>query len=269
MAAPVQRGEELDLSIESLAFGGNGVARLDGFVVFVRRGLPGDRVRAHVLKTQRRHAEAVVVEVLEPGPVRVDAPCKHYPTCGGCRFQDLAYETQLEAKHSWVRDSLERIAGIQNPPLEPIVPATETYGYRNKMEYSFVPGEDGGELQLGFHAAGRWDTVLQIDECLLTSELGNNIRNAVRAWAIEDKLTAYDQREQKGYLRHLMLREGRNTGEMLVQLVTNKGERFDRERFIEVVTQFPEVKSVHWSVNEAPSENTNLPTELQIGRAHV
>ena len=78
-------------------------------------------------------------------------------------------------------------------------------------------GEDGGELQLGFHAAGRWDTVLQIDECLLTSELGNNIRNAVRAWAIEDKLTAYDQREQKGYLRHLMLREGRNTGEMLVQ----------------------------------------------------
>jgi 23S rRNA (uracil1939-C5)-methyltransferase len=265
VAAPVQRGEELDLSIESLAFGGNGVARLDGFVVFVRRGLPGDRVRAHVLKTQRRHAEAVVVEVLEPGPVRVEAPCKHYPVCGGCRFQDLAYETQLEAKHSWVRDSLERIAGIQNPPLEPIVRAEEIYGYRNKMEYSFAPGEDGGDIQLGFHAAGRWDTVLQIDECLLTSDLGNNLRNAVRAWAIEDKLSAYDQREHKGYLRHLMLREGRNTGEMLVQLVTNKGERFDRERFIEVVTQFPEVKSVHWSVNEAPSENTNLPTELLWG----
>src|SRR4051794_11641080 len=118
MAAPVQRDQELDLSIDSLAFGGNGVARLDGFVVFVRRGLPGDTVRARVTKVQRRHAEAIATEVLVPGPARVEAPCAHYPACGGCRFQDLAYETQVEANADQERDALPRIGGIADPPVD-------------------------------------------------------------------------------------------------------------------------------------------------------
>src|SRR6059058_2317817 len=123
MAAPVARDQELELSIDSLAYGGNGVARLNGFVVFVRRGLPGDRVRARVTKVRRNHAEALTVEVLEPGPERVEAPCAHYPACGGCRFQDLAYESQLAAKERWVADSLQRLAGVAAAPLDPIVPA--------------------------------------------------------------------------------------------------------------------------------------------------
>src|SRR5919206_1414878 len=137
MAAPVQRDQELELTIESLAYGGNGVARLDGFVVFVRRGLPGDTVRARVTKVQRRHAEALATEVVVPGPQRVDAPCAHYPACGGCRFQDLGYEAQLAAKERWVADSLQRLAGLEAPPLETIVGAASQFGYRNKMEYSF------------------------------------------------------------------------------------------------------------------------------------
>src|SRR4029079_14691978 len=107
MAAPVQRGQELQLTVDSLAYGGNGVARLDGFVVFVRRGLPGDTVRVRVTKVQRRHAEGLSTEVLAPGPARVEAPCRHYPACGGCRFQDLAYEVQAATKEQWVRDSLQ------------------------------------------------------------------------------------------------------------------------------------------------------------------
>src|SRR5919108_4004142 len=122
MAVPVERDQELELSIDSLAYGGNGVARMNGFVVFVRRGLPGDRVRARVTKVKRSHAEALAVEVVQPGPQHVDAPCAHYPACGGCRFQDLAYETQLAQKHAWVRDAFQRIAGIAEPPLEEIVP---------------------------------------------------------------------------------------------------------------------------------------------------
>jgi 23S rRNA (uracil1939-C5)-methyltransferase len=263
MAAPVQRDQELELSIESLAFGGNGVARLDGFVVFVRRGLPGDTVRARITKVQRRHAEAVTTEVVEPGPVRVDYPCQHYPTCGGCRFQDLAYEAQLAAKHAWVGDSLTRIAGIVAPPLEPIVGAAEVFHYRNKMEYSFAQTEEGPTL--GLHVAGRWDTVLEIERCWLTSDLGNRIRNTVRDWAREERLPGFDQRTGEGYLRHLVVREGVNTGQALVQLVTHKRERFDRERLIEVLTAIPEVRSIHWSINDTPAEVTNLPTELLWG----
>jgi 23S rRNA (uracil1939-C5)-methyltransferase len=263
MAAPVQRDQELELSIESLAFGGNGVARLDGFVVFVRRGLPGDTVKARVTKVQRRHAEAVATEILTPGPVRVEAPCRHYPACGGCRFQDLAYETQVQTKHQWVADSLQRIAGLADAPLEPIVPAASQFHYRNKMEYSFTQTEDGPTL--GLHRAGRWDEVLQIDKCWITSDVDNAIRNTMREWAREEKLTAYDQETHEGYLRHVMVRVGRNTGQALVQLVTNRGERFDRERLIEVLTAIPEVKSIHWSVNEGVNETTELPTELIWG----
>src|SRR6184192_4065129 len=267
MAAPVQRNQELELTIDSLAYGGNGVARLDGFVVFVRRGLPGDTVRARVTKVQRRHAEAVTTEVVQPGPVRVDYPCQHYPTCGGCRFQDLAYEAQLAAKHAWVADSLTRIAGISEPPLEPIVGAAEVFHYRNKMEYSFAQTDEGPTL--GLHVAGRWDTVLEIDRCWLTTDLGNHIRNTVRDWAREERLPAFDQATGEGYLRHLVVREGVNTGQALVQLVTHKRERFDRERLIEVLTAIPEVRSIHWSINDTQSEVTNLPSELLWGEEAI
>jgi len=266
-AAPVQRDQELELTIDSLAYGGNGVARLNGFVVFVRRGLPGDTVRARVTKVQRRHAEALVTEVVTAGPQRVDAPCAHYPACGGCRFQDLAYDAQSAAKEQWVRDSLERLAGLAEPPLEPILPAASQFGYRNKMEYSFAQVEDGPTL--GLHKAGRWDEVLEIDRCWLTSDTGNAIRNRIRDWAREERLQAYDQGTQEGYLRHLVVREGRNTGEALVQLVTARGERFDRERLIEVLRELPEVRSIHWSVNPGVAEVTNLPTELLWGEEAI
>jgi 23S rRNA (uracil1939-C5)-methyltransferase len=267
MPAPVTRDQELELHIDSLAYGGNGVARLDGFVVFVRRGLPGDTVRARVTKVQRRHAEAIATDVVERGPVRVDAPCAHYPACGGCRFQDLDYAAQLAAKHGWVGDSLQRIAGIAEPPLEPIVRADDVFGYRNKMEYSFAPGEDGPVL--GLHRAARWDSVLEIEHCWLTTDVGNRIRNAVRDWAREERLPGFDQATGEGYLRHLVVREGRNTGQALVQLVTHVGERFDRERLIEVLTEVPEVRSIHWSINDSPAEVTNLPTELLWGEEAI
>ncbi len=267
MAAPVARNQELELSIDSLAYGGNGVARLNGFVVFVRRGLPGDLVRARVTKVKRNHAEALAVEVLRPGPERVDAPCTHYPACGGCRFQDLAYEAQVSAKAEQVADALRRIGGFAEPPLEPIEPAVEQFHYRNKLEYSFTSIPSGPAL--GFHKAGRWDEVLEIERCWLTTDLGNAIRNAVRDWARAEGLEAYDQAEHTGYLRHLVVREGRNTAQALVQLVTAAGERFDRDELVETLRRFSEVRSIHWAVNDSPAEVTNLPTTLLWGEEAI
>ena len=114
-----------------------------------------------------------------------------------------------EAKEEQVADALRRIGGIAEPPLEPILPAEEIFHYRNKLEYSFTQTEDGPTL--GFHKAGRWDEVLEIEHCWLTTELGNAIRNSVRDWARGDRLVAYDQAEHTGYLRHLVVREGRGT----------------------------------------------------------
>jgi 23S rRNA (uracil1939-C5)-methyltransferase len=267
MAPPVAKDQEVELHVDSLAYGGNGVARLNGFVVFVRRGLPGDTVRARVTKVKRNHAEALATEVLVPGPNRVEAPCAHYPACGGCRFQDLAYEAQLRSKADQVADALRRLGGFADAPLEPIVPAASVFGYRNKLEYSFTQYEDGATL--GFHKAGRWDEVLEVDRCWLTTDLGNAIRNAVREWAREEGLEAYDQATQRGYLRHLVVREGRNTGQALVQLVTAPGERFEAGYFVEVLRRFPEVRSVHWAINDTPAEVTNLPTRLLWGEDSI
>ena len=262
MAAPVASGDEIELRIDSLAYGGNGVARVDGYVVFVRRGLPGDLVRARIGKVRKSHAEGWVVDVLEPSAERVEAPCDHFPACGGCRFQDYAYEAQLSAKEAQVRDALVRLGGIADPPLEPAVPAESHFHYRNKLEYSFAPGPAGAVL--GFHRAGRWDEVLDIRECWLTTELGNGLREAVRLWAREHELPAYDQRSQDGFLRHLVVREGRNTGQALVVLVTAPGS-LEEDSFVRVVTRFPEVRSVSWGINDRPAEVTNVPTRLLWG----
>jgi len=263
VAAPVALDQELELRIDSLAYGGNGVARLNGFVVFVRRGLPGDTVRARVTKVKRSHAEAIAVEVLEPGADRVEAPCVHYPACGGCRFQDLAYERQLEAKAGQVADALARIGGFADLELEPAVPAESIFHYRNKLEYSFTETPDG--VGLGLHRAGRWDEVLDIEKCWLTTDVGNAIRNAVRDWARAEGLSVYDQATHEGYLRHLIVREGRNTAQALVVLVTAPGRLDGEERLVETLQRFPEVRSIYHAVNDRPAEVTNVPAKLLWG----
>jgi 23S rRNA (uracil1939-C5)-methyltransferase len=268
VAAPVAKNDELELTIDSLAYGGNGVARLNGFVVFVRRGLPGDTVRARVTKVKRAYAEATATDVLAPSPQRVDAPCRHFHEgCGGCRFQDLDYEAQAAAKEAQVRDALARIGGISDPPLEPILPPETPFHYRNKLEYSFTDTPRGAAL--GFHRAGRWDEVLEVDRCWLTTELGNGVRDAVREWAQEEGLPAYDQEAQRGYLRHLVVREGRNTGQALVQLVTAPGDLQGADRLVAALREFPEVRSIHWAVNDSPAEVTNLPTNLLWGEEAI
>jgi 23S rRNA (uracil1939-C5)-methyltransferase len=268
VAAPVTKNQELELRIDSLAYGGNGVARLNGFVVFVKRALPGDTVRARVTKVKRNHAEAVSLQVVEAGAPRVDAPCAHYPACGGCRFQDLAYEAQLEAKARQVEDALVRIGRLQGFELEPAVPAESVFHYRNKLEYSFTTLEEG-TLGLGFHRAGRWDDVLDVDRCWLTTDLGNAIREAVKEWARAAGLPAFDQETQRGYLRHLVVREGRNTGQALVVLVTAAGELREADALVETLRRFPEMRSIHWAVNDSPAEVTNVPTTLVWGEEAI
>jgi 23S rRNA (uracil1939-C5)-methyltransferase len=268
VAAPVSKGDELELRVDRLAYGGNGVARLNGFVVFVKRGLPGDTVRARVTKVKRSHAEAFALEVVEPGAPRVEAPCVHYPACGGCRFQDLAYEAQLEAKAGQVADALARIGRLPDVELEPAVPAASVFRYRNKLEYSFTSTPAGAGL--GFHKAGRWDEVLDVDECWLTTDLGNAIRNSVREWARREGLAAFDQDTQEGYLRHLVVREGRNTGQALAVLVTAPGALGEAaDSFVATLRQFAEVRSIHWAVNDRPAEVTNLPTRLLWGEPAI
>jgi 23S rRNA (uracil1939-C5)-methyltransferase len=211
-----RRGDELELTVDSLAYGGNGVARRDGYVVFVAGGLPGDRVRAVVGKAKRAYAEARAVEILEPAPDRLPEVA-HHP---GAPWQVLPYERQLEVKAEQVEEALTRLGRLEGYELEPIVPADQQWRYRNKLEYSFGTGA-GGELVCGFHAPGRFDEILPMDDCKLASERGNELREAVLAECRRQGLGAWDRREQRGFLRNLVVREGRRTGEFQVRLVTS------------------------------------------------
>ena len=216
--------EELDLEIDSLAYGGRGVARRNGYVVFVSGALPGDRVRAAVTKSKRHYAEARTVELLRPSSDRVPDRCDHGgEPCPGAPWQGLAYEEQLRQKQEQVGDALTRIGGLAGYDLEPIEPAAERWRYRNKLEYSFGPGPDGQPV-LGFHARGRWDLVVDAEDCLLASEANNARRNEIRAWARDQGLSAYDRRSKKGTLRNLVVREGRRTGQLQTRLVTSPAE---------------------------------------------
>src|SRR3954470_3280861 len=226
-----RRGEQLELEIDSLAFGGRGVARADGFVVFVSGALPGDRVRAEVTKGKKRFAEARAVELLRAGSDRLPDTCVHGgEPCPGAPWQGLPYEQQLHYKQEQVAEALGRIGGLEGFELEEIVPAVEQWRYRNKLEYSFGESDDGNELSdltLGFHARGRWDVTVDADDCHLASEAGNEARNAVREWARAEAIPAWDRRAHRGVLRNLAVREGRRTGQIQTRLVTAKA-RFPR-----------------------------------------
>jgi 23S rRNA (uracil1939-C5)-methyltransferase len=218
-----RRGELLTLDVESLAYGGKGIARRDGYVVFVAGALPGDRVRAEVTKAKRAYAEASALEVVRESPDRLPPRCDHGgEPCPGAPWQRLPYEEQLRHKQTQVEDSLVRLGGLEGFELEEIEPAVEQWRYRNKLEYSF--GDRHGDLVLGFHARGRWDLIVDAEDCQLASEQNNQLRNEIRSWAAGESLSAYDRRSGAGVLRNLVIREGRRTGQLQTRLVTSPAE---------------------------------------------
>ena len=262
-----KRGEDVEVTIDSLAHGGAGVGRAEGFVVFVRGVVPGDRVRARIEKAKRSFAEARLVELLEPSADRIEPRSAH----PGASWQVLPYERQLEEKGRQVRDALTRLGGFEEPPVQPIVPAVEPWRYRNKVEYSFGRS-DSGELTLGFHRPGRWDVIDPIAEDILASERVDAMRESVLAWCRGQGLSEYDRESHKGFLRNLVVREGRRTDKLQVRLVTSRGP-FPHDEFAAAL----EADSVLWTQIEGVGETTQggktrkltgsatLPEKVELG----
>jgi 23S rRNA (uracil1939-C5)-methyltransferase len=308
-AAPTQRpqrGDELELSIDSLAFGGEGVARLGdgGYVVFVAGAVPGDRVCAVVHKRKRSYAHARTVEILEPSLERI-APRADHP---GVPWQVLPYERQLEIKQEQVDDALRRIGRLDGFELEQIVPALEQWRYRNKLEYSFGGGSSAGpadstgddRLVCGFHAPAGGNSVVAIEDCLLASELGNRAREVALAWCRAQGLTAWergagrgdrggrdarahgdDDRERtvrvgaapdgRARLRNLVVREGRRTGKLQIRIVTTDGE-LEVGALAQVLSEAlgESLAGVLWTRSRSLAETTaGGDTELVWGEAEL
>jgi 23S rRNA (uracil1939-C5)-methyltransferase len=239
-------GARLELAVDSFAYGGAGVARLDGYVVFVRGAIPGDRVRARVTRSKRDYAEAVVDELLEGSPERIAERAPH----PGAPWQVIPYERQLAEKERQVRDALERQGGFDGALVQPIVAAEHTWNYRNKLEYSFGEDESGG-LVLGFHHPGRWNDIDDLEEDVLASEDIDAVRKEVRDWARAEGLSAWDRRDGGGFLRNLVVREGRRSGQLQARIVTSEGD-FRAEALAGVVS----ADSLLWTKTGGVAETT-------------
>jgi 23S rRNA (uracil1939-C5)-methyltransferase len=265
-AARRRPGDRLELIVERLAHGGAGVARLDRYVVFVEGAFPGERVRAEVFKSKRDYANARTVEVLTPSPDRIPLRCDHEGgECPGSPWQSLRYERQLEHKHELVHDALTRIGRLEGFELEPIVAAADPWRYRNKMEYSFGPGDADSPLKLGFHARGRWDRVNDARDCMLASERSNAVRNLVRDWCAARGLSAIDRRTNEGFLRNLVVREGRATGDLQVRLVTSPGDFEADVLGEELRAEFPQASFLWTRIDSVAGTTQGGLTEVVTG----
>lgn len=250
-----RKGEELELEIEGLSPLGDAVATsASGHVVRVAGAAPGDRVRARVIRRGRRGIQAALLEFLERGAGAAEPRCPHAGTCGGCSYQAASYGSQLDAKRRWIQEALQRSGLTHVPEVAPTLGMEHPWAYRNKMDFSFAArrwieeGEPEGveaSFALGLHVPGRWDKVLDLADCSIAFEEAMPILRTTRAFAREHGLEPWDVHQSAGLLRHLVLRKGVHTGEILVDLVTDALDPARIEPLVaHLLAQHPEITTL-------------------------
>ncbi|MDD2390827.1 MAG: 23S rRNA (uracil(1939)-C(5))-methyltransferase RlmD [Desulfobacterales bacterium] len=252
----VKNGQHIELDITDIAFGGKGLARVDGLAVFVDQAIPGDRVVARIVKKKKQYAEARIDSVLEPSDFRIDPPCRYSGFCGGCKWQFLRYEKQLEYKRQHVLDSIEHIALIKDVMVHPAIASVSQFGYRNKMEFScsdrrwLLPEEMGKDdvdtgFAIGLHVPGTFDKVLDNRECLLHPALGNQLLDQVRQYIKSSGASVYGLRSHEGFWRFLMLRHSVAYDQWMVNIITKTEDRKIVQPLADqLMEKYPEVVSV-------------------------
>lgn len=268
----IRKGAELQLSIEKLAFGGKGMAYVNGFVVFVERALPGQQAKVRITRKKRQYAEGYVIETISPSPLQVEPFCPHFGFCGGCKWQDLPYEEQLRWKRLHVQECLQHLAGVKGGPPEvrETRPAPETIYYRNKMEYTFskrrwlLPEEIAEEdirysrdFALGLHVRASFDKVFNVESCFLESAGSVEILREVRDWCLKSGLSPYGTKDHQGFWRFLVIREGKRTGQTLVHLLT--AAHPNQEEVVDALathlsSRFPQITTIVHSVSQKKAQ---------------
>lgn len=258
-----------DLSVTAYAAGGKSIAKLDGKVVFIEGAVPGDQVDVRLSKNKKDWAEGKVIRIRKYSDERVTPFCEHFGVCGGCKWQMLPYDKQLQYKQEEVAAQMKRIGKIDLPEMMPIVGAAEIRYYRNKLEYTFsskkyfteqeiaaLPMSDEGPRGLpsipsfGFHVPGSFDKVIDIDECFLQSDPSNAIRNQLRTYALSKGYTFYDIRNHVGLLRNLMIRLC-TTGDLMINLVFGEDDHAAHVDLLDFLQQqFPAISSLYYTVNK-------------------
>ena len=270
--------------ITDVAAEGKALARVNDLVVFVPYVVPGDVVDLQVRRKKHNYAEAEAVKFHEYSEKRAVPFCEHYGVCGGCVWQILPYSEQLKYKQKQVVDALTRIGHVELPEISPIIGSEKTQCYRNKLEFTFsnkrwltreevASGVDFERNAVGFHITGAFDKVLPIEKCWLQDDICNQIRNAIRDYALEHGYTFIDLRQHTGMMRNLVIRTA-STGELMVIVVARVEGAEEREKFLtlmEYVKQtFPQITSLQYVINNKVNDSIgDLDVELYSGRDHI
>lgn len=272
-------------NIELLSAGAKGVSvgkTEDGKTVLVSGAVPGDIVNARVKKAKSNYFEAEAVEIVKKSPDRIEPRCKHFGTCGGCKWQNLSYEKQLYFKQEEVFNNIKRIGGYDDFDCQPILGAEDLYYYRNKMEFSFsnarwltqyeISSEEnfGNKDALGFHIPGQWSKILDLDECFLQEDPSNAMRLFIKNFAVNNGLEFFDVRNQAGFLRTFMLRQN-SKGEWMLLFQFFKENRANRKLLLDAVLQeFPQIKTLVYAINSKGNDSIyDLTIENYFGEGFL
>jgi len=272
----VKKGEIVELEIEKYAFEGRGVAKVDKgsivpesidesknkYVVFVDGSYPGDVVKASLTKIKKSYAKASIEEIIKPSELRINARCKFFGTCGGCKQQDLDYTTQTKFKQQQIEEIFEKMSGFKDFIIEEIIPSEKVFFYRNKMEFSFAEKrwltneeiisekEIEKDFALGLHIPRVFDKVLDIDECFLQSEESNKILNFSRNFFKERNVSIYSTKTHEGFLRNLVVKQSRHSDDLMVDLVTSSenGELLQNYKEM-LLSEIPQITTIVNNIN--------------------
>jgi len=266
----IKKGTIAEVTIDSAAFEGKGFGKLEERACFVKNTAPGDLAKVRIIKKRRGYFEAQLVELLEKGPERVEPVCKHAAMCGGCTWQHVSYQEQLRFKRQHVEDHIHRIGGLREVIPMPTLAAPHQLHYRNKMEYSFGDRRwytreeiDGGaefldnDVAAGMHAPGRFDRILNLDECFLQIPVSYEIMDFVRTYALENNISPFNPVKREGFLRNVMIRNGYYTHDLMVNLVTFHDNMDVMEPLRDALLErFPQITTVVNNVNDTPSPSS-------------
>ena len=279
----IKKGSEVNLTIDSLSYGGKGISRYDGIVIFTNNVLPGQTIKAKIIKKKKTYLEAIPIEIIKESPFKQKEKCNHFYDCGGCKTQDLKYEEQINQKENQIIEALNHLGKLNVKAIEPIIKSDIIYEYRNKMEFSFsnsrwlinnekgLKNEKPKDFALGLHPPRRFDKIVDVDNCDIQTKLANKILALIKKETIENELAPYDIINHTGFMRNVVIKHPKYSDQVMINIITAYKQD---ELLIPIVSKLkkisPNIKSIINTINDKKSDSAyGMPQNLLYGENFI
>jgi len=283
MTVVIKKGSELNLTIDSLSYGGKGISRHNGVVIFTNNVLPGQKVKAKIIKKKKSYLEAIPIEIIKESSFKQKEQCNHFYDCGGCKTQDLKYEEQISQKENQVIEALNYLGKLNVKKIEPIIKSDIIYEYRNKMEFSFsnsrwlinnekgLKNEKPKDFALGLHPPRRFDKIVDIDNCEIQTKLANKILALIKKESIKNELCPYDIINHIGFIRNVVIKHPKHSNQVMINIITAYK---DDKLLMPIVNKLkklsPNIKSIINTINDKKSDSAyGMPQNLLYGENFI